>query len=256
MILKADLHLHSSEDPVDPVSYTSYQLIDRASELGFHVLAITNHEAVTYSAELRDYAADRGILLIPGIEKAICRRHVLILNADSSDYRIRTFDDLRAARADGKFIIAPHPFFRARNCLGKELLKHIDLFDGIEHTFLYSRWLNLNRRAARVAEKYGLPLVGNSDSHVLTHLGRCHSVIEAEEMEIESVFTALRQRQVQVMAQPFGPLEMFRVYAQIGQQMRAEGRKRRKGQPGYALPPRRRRRPRLAGALVHLLGRI
>jgi predicted metal-dependent phosphoesterase TrpH len=253
MILKADFHLHTSDDPRDSVPHTSTELIDRAAELGFDVLAITNHDSITYSRELSEYAADRGILLIPGVEKTVRHYHVLILNAERSVLNIRTFEDLRAAKRDGCFIIAPHPFFRARNCLGRKLLKHIDLFDGIEYTFLYSRWLNLNRPAARVAEKYGLPLIGNSDSHVLTYFGRCHSLIEAESRDINSILTALRQRRVDIVAEPFGLLEMFRVYGRIANDMRLESKRRGLQPPEYGL--RRRRRRRLSGVLVQLLTR-
>ena len=250
MILKADFHLHTQDDPRDTVPHTATDLIDRAAELGFNVLSITNHDVVTFSPSLRDYAADRGILLIPGVEKTVVHYHVLILNADPSVLAIRTFEDLRAAKQDGGFIVAAHPYFRATNCLGRHLLRNIDLFDGIEHTFLYSRWLDFNRPAARVADRFGLPLIGNSDSHVLTHFGRCHSMIKAERQDTESVLTALRERRVDVIAEPFGPLEMFRVYGQIANEMRLESKRRRP----QALEPRRRRR-RLTGVLVHLLSR-
>ncbi len=253
MILKADLHLHTSDDPRDTIPHTATELIDRAADLGFSVLAITNHDAVTYSPSLRDYAAERGILLIPGVEKTVVHYHVLILNADPAVLRVRTFDDLRAVKRDGAFIIAPHPFFRARNCLGRNLLKNIELFDGVEHTFFFSRLLNMNQPAARVAERFGLPLIGNSDSHVLDYLGRCHSLIDAEGRDQEAVLQALRQRRVQVVAEPFEFLEMFRVYAKITQAMRAE--RKRRGLPLPVYPLRRRRRRWLYGFLIQLLGR-
>ncbi|GAI08342.1 unnamed protein product, partial [marine sediment metagenome] len=69
--LKADLHLHTSEDPEDKVRYSARQLIDYASQKGFDVLAITNHNFYTYNDYLRDYAASKGILLIPGIELSV-----------------------------------------------------------------------------------------------------------------------------------------------------------------------------------------
>ena len=43
-MLKVDLHTHTSDDPVDDVPYSTYELIDRAAQLEYHALAITLHE--------------------------------------------------------------------------------------------------------------------------------------------------------------------------------------------------------------------
>jgi len=65
--LKTDLHIHTAEDPRDNISYSARDMIDRAGELGFDVLSITNHNVVTYDEDLAAYAKKKGILLIPGI---------------------------------------------------------------------------------------------------------------------------------------------------------------------------------------------
>ena len=70
-MLKVELHAHTSDDPVDRIPHTSRELIDRAADLGYHALAITLHERQLDIAPLRPYAADRGIVLIPGIERSI-----------------------------------------------------------------------------------------------------------------------------------------------------------------------------------------
>ena len=41
--LKADFHIHTAEDPLDRVPYTAQELILKAADEGFEVLAITNH---------------------------------------------------------------------------------------------------------------------------------------------------------------------------------------------------------------------
>ena len=61
--LKADLHLHTKEDPQDSVKYSGRELIDQAYLKGFDVLAITNHDQVTYDNYLVEYAKEREILL-------------------------------------------------------------------------------------------------------------------------------------------------------------------------------------------------
>ena len=43
-VLKADLHIHTGDDPVDRIPYSTLELIDRAAVLGYDVLAITLHD--------------------------------------------------------------------------------------------------------------------------------------------------------------------------------------------------------------------
>src|SRR4030042_312462 len=78
--LKADLHLHTAEDPLDRIRYTAKELISKAADESFDVISITNHHQMTFNQDLLSYAQQRGILLIPGIEMTIRRRHVLVLN--------------------------------------------------------------------------------------------------------------------------------------------------------------------------------
>jgi len=110
--LKADLHLHTSEDPEDKVRYSARQLIDYASQKGFDVLAITNHNFYTYNDYLRDYAASKGILLIPGIELSVQEKHIVLLNiTDNLPQKIRSLQDLRHYKNEGSLVVAPHPYF-------------------------------------------------------------------------------------------------------------------------------------------------
>ena len=77
-MLKADLHIHTKEDPVHhkDIKYTAKQLIDHAANQGYEVIAITCHNKVYYNKKIKEYAKKKGILLIPGIEKTIKRKHV------------------------------------------------------------------------------------------------------------------------------------------------------------------------------------
>ncbi len=200
--IKSDFHLHSGDDREDAIGHSERELIDHAAAQGFGALAITNHNTYTFSNELRRYAEDKGILLIPGIEKNVEQKHVLILNASHAAEKIDTFEDLRKAKEDGLFLIAPHPFFPYPNSLGKKLYEHLELFDALEFCFFYSKWLNFNRQVLRLAEQKGLPVVGNSDCHLLKYMGVCHTIIRAETQSMESVFSAIRANSVEVVSEP------------------------------------------------------
>ena len=89
--LKADLHLHTAEDPNDRVSYTAKELISKAADQGFEVLAITNHQCLTFNQRLSAYARERGILLIPGMEINVQTPPCSLLKSSSRKEGLRFF---------------------------------------------------------------------------------------------------------------------------------------------------------------------
>ena len=204
--LKADLHLHTAEDPNDRVSYTAKELISKAADQGFEVLAITNHQCLTFNQKLSDYARERGILLIPGMEINLHHRHVLFLNPPSAK-KVSDFSSLAALRRPDRLIMAPHPYFPNPRSLNGYLLKNIKVFDAIEYCHFYSHQINFNQKAVRVSRLHGLPLVGNSDTHFLPQLGTTYSLIYAEK-EPEAIFEAIRHKRIEIVSRPLSHLEM------------------------------------------------
>jgi predicted metal-dependent phosphoesterase TrpH len=204
--LKADLHLHTAEDPLDRVRYTAQELISEAADEGFDVISITNHHQMTFNQDLSSYAQGKGILLIPGIEMTIQRRHVLVLNPPPNKI-CSDFFCLSKLRRPETLIIAPHPYFPGTYSLNGYLLKHLDLFDALEYCHFYSPMINFNQRALEVSRSFGFPLVGNSDAHFLSQLGTTYSLIYAEK-NLEAIFAAIRQNKVKVASRPLKTLEM------------------------------------------------
>ena len=199
--LKADLHLHTKEDPQDSVKYSGRELIDQAYLKGFDVLAITNHDQVTYDNYLAEYAKEREILLIPGVEAKIDKKHVLLLNVDHSFHRMRTFDDLKLLKDGTGLIIAPHPFFPSFSSLNSKLEEHLDIFDAIEYSHCYLEKINFNKKAEDLAKEFSLPLIGTSDAHFLWQIGTTYSLIEAEK-DLESVIAAIREGKIEIVTEP------------------------------------------------------
>jgi predicted metal-dependent phosphoesterase TrpH len=204
--LKADLHLHTAEDPLDHVRYTAKELIAKAADDGFDVISITNHNRLTFNQDLSSYARERGILLIPGVEMTIRRRHVLVLNPPP----YKTCSDFlslsKLCRLE-TLIVAPHPYFPGTYSLNGYLLKHLNLFDALEYCHFYSPRINFNQKALEVCRSLEFPLVGNSDAHFLSQLGTTYSLIYAEK-NLESIFAAIRRNRVEVVTRPLKTLEM------------------------------------------------
>lgn len=205
-MLKADFHIHSNEDNRDLIAYSAREFIDAASEKKFDVLALTNHDMFTYSQELADYAAEKGILLISGIESTIEGKHVVILNPKKDVEAVRTFEDLREYRKNHPeiFVIAPHPYYPhlRKYSLRSNLLKNIDLFDGIEYSHYYTKVFNrFNSMACEVAKEYGKPVIGTSDSHHFFQIDMTYSMIDAEK-NVDSVISALRNNRIKIVSTP------------------------------------------------------
>jgi len=206
MILKAEFHSHTSDDPEEPAELSAFELIDLAARLGYKVLSITNHNLVTYSDEMKAHALRRGIVLLPGAEVSVDgRKHVLIINTrlrgNEPAFRVRTFGDLAAIKDDETLLIAPHPFHKAPVCLGRSLEEHRALFDAIESSHFYSHRINLNSRAQEFARKHNLPLVGTSDAHFKFQFGRAYSLVEAE-ADPASIVRAVKKGRVICVCPP------------------------------------------------------
>lgn len=211
--LKADLHLHTAEDPVDCVRYAAKELISKAADEGFDVISITNHQQITFNQDLFSLAKEKGILLIPGIEMTVQGRHVLVLNPPSYG-RCSDFFSLSKMRRAETLIIAPHPYYPGTTSLNGYLFKYLNLFDALEYSHFYSQMINFNQKAVKVSQSFGLPLVGTSDAHFFSQLGATYSLIYAEN-NLEAIFGAIRQNRVKVISRPLKHLEMGSIAARL-----------------------------------------
>jgi predicted metal-dependent phosphoesterase TrpH len=201
-MLKIDLHTHTADDPCDRIPHTTIELIDRAADLGYDGLAVTLHDRQLDVRPLAGYAAARGLVLIPGIERTIQGRHVLLLNFRHGAEAVRTFDDLAKLRArEPGLVIAPHPFFPGASCLGSDLDRHADLFDAVEWNAMFTRQANFNRRAERWAVRHGKPIVGNGDIHRLRQLGTCYSMVDATP-DVDAICDAVKAGRVRRQGRP------------------------------------------------------
>lgn len=201
-MLKVELHTHTDHDPVDRIPHSARELIDHAASLGYGALAITLHDRFHYAEADAHYARERGIVLIPGIERSLFGRHVLLINFPPECAAVRTFDDIRALKARCRgLVIAPHPFYPIPTSLRSHLEANHDVFDAVEYNAMYTRQLNFNRRAAKWALARGKPMVGNTDLHRLEQLGTTCSLVDAEPTA-ESICEAIRAGRVRLQSQP------------------------------------------------------
>ncbi len=215
---KADLHLHTAEDPFDEVNYTALELVERAHTLGFRVLAVTLHDKVIDDHRAFDRARELGLLLIPAVERRIEGADVVLLNVtpDQSD-ALRSFEDLRqlrAGRGGSLLVLAPHPYYHLGGSIGGRIDHHLDCFDAIEHCHFHVPLLNPNRPARRLAHRHNKPLLATSDSHRKQFFGRHYSYLglkaETDAVPtVEAVFDAIRSHRIRRVAPTGGLLRLI-----------------------------------------------
>jgi len=212
--LKMDLHCHCDLDPYDHrmCEASPEDLIAEAARLGYQVLAITCHNLDVWNRELAGYAASRGITLIPGMEVSVeGRRHLLAYNFHQSAGELGTLSAIRAARRDDTLVIAPHPFFPAPTSLGRLVGKNLDIFDAIECSGFFTRSLDFNRKARRLALRYRLPMVGNADVHFLWQLGKTFSWVHAEP-DPAAIIHAVKENRIRIECRPLAFTEALRFW--------------------------------------------
>jgi predicted metal-dependent phosphoesterase TrpH len=214
-MLKVELHTHTDHDPLDRVPHTTHQLIDRAAALGYQALAITLHDRFYDPAVDAAYARERGVVLIPGIERSIAGRHVLMINFSAECGTVRTFEEIAALKARCRgLVIAPHPFYPTSSSLWSWLEKHGDLFDAVEFNAMYTRWVNFNRRAVDWALEKGKPLVGNTDLHRLEQLGTTYSLVDADPNP-DAICDAIRDGRVQIRSEPLSSARAALIFSKM-----------------------------------------
>ena len=216
-MLKVELHAHTSDDPVDIIPHDTCALIARAAALGYQALAVTLHDRQLDLAPFSAFASSHGVTLIPGMERTIEGKHVLLLNFPrDAAQAVETFADLRALRAlDSRgLVVAPHPFFPASCCLGALARQHQDLFDAVEYNGMFTRALNFNAQGEAWARECGLPMVGNGDVHRLEQLGTTWSLVDAAP-DPAAICAAVREGRVQVVKHPHSVVDAARIMGSL-----------------------------------------
>jgi predicted metal-dependent phosphoesterase TrpH len=201
---RVELHTHCHGDPVDGyIRHNIFQHIDRAKEVGLDAIAVTWHRKIIAMPEAFAYAREKGVLLIPGMEADVDRRHLVVLNLSEGDLPgDPTWNQIRALRLRKPevLVMAPHPFYPHPCCLGNSMNAHTDCIDAVEWCRIHVNWLpgrvSPNLRAARWAQQHGKALIACSDAHTLKVIGTNASTVEADELTVESIFAGIRAGRV------------------------------------------------------------
>jgi len=210
-LLKTDFHLHTKEDPHDFIAHDAYKLVDIMVARGYDAIGITNHDKITWSKRLRDYAAERGLIVYRSVERTVEGKHVLLVNFDGKLEDYKTLKDIEKAKRPDNLVIAAHPYFPMPTASGKLLDENPEVFDAMEYCHYYIRNVNFNRKAIVRSYQLNIPLVGNSDAHTLMQLGRTCSLVDAPEKSPEAILDSIKSGKVEVLTRPFRATTLIRI---------------------------------------------
>ena len=109
------------------------------------------------------------------------------------------------------FVMAPHPHYPYKHCLGGNFLKYIDLFDGTEFCHYYTWYFNpYNKKAVKEAKKFNKPMIGTSDCHKPYQFNKTYSLVDANK-DIDSVLGAIRNNKIEIRTKPLSSINCARV---------------------------------------------
>jgi len=206
LAIKAELHCHNvfsnfhvgcREPPYD-CSVSVRDQLERALDLGISSLFVTNHNTLDGYEQLRDYQHDhekfRGMAIFPAEEITIdTGAHVLAYGVHSEIKPGMTLDETidEIRRQDG-VSSAPHPF-SLLDALRGEAAKcdMIEVFNSNNVDVIS------NARASEFAFENRMTQVAGSDSHVLSTLGRCVNVIDAENT-LDDALSGMRHDRIRI----------------------------------------------------------
>lgn len=189
----ADFHIHSSRSFDNKNGPSPFQIIQHSLDFGLNVIAISDHNLLTYTSRIRSFAKSLEIMLIPSSEVSTREGHLIALGIQEpiSDGLLakRSIQLLREQEA---FIIAAHPFDPIYGL--NELVFQLDL-DALEINGSKKRPVKQNRQTREVASILNLPLVAGSDAHTLNDIGNVQNVLQRQPNSIEDLFLMIRNRE-------------------------------------------------------------
>ena len=176
---RADMHLHTlySDGVMEVQALLDH--VERATELD--LIAVTDHERIDGALRARELhaAGDYHFGLVVGEEITTRRGHLLALFLTERVPPLRPLEEtIERIHAQGGIAIAPHPMAPLTPSLGRRSLVRLHQDPDLSHRLDAIEMLNPSvagraRRPHRHAlnRLMELAAVGNSDAHVLEHVG-------------------------------------------------------------------------------------
>ena len=193
--MKADLHVHSchSEDGHS----TPQQIIERAKELGFGCIAITDHNSFASFEDVKDCT---DIIFVPGEEVGSADGHIIALGIDREiPKHLSIPETIDLIHEAGGIAIAAHPYRWWTGLGEKNTLKYAEKFDGIEGLNARSTKKH-NTLSLKLATENGKCITAGSDAHKPGPIGDGYTVLPDDCRTWQDVVQAIKDRRTEVFS--------------------------------------------------------
>jgi len=190
-------HLGDLEPPFDCDVSISAQL-EQSLKADLDVLFVTNHNTLNGYRQMLEYKENHEkfseLEVYPAEEITTDKEaHVLVYGVSEEIKSNQTLDEiLDAAKSQGAITVAPHPFSLI-DALREDSLK-CDLFEVFNSSNID---IFSNKKAEIFARDNNLDVVAGSDSHIVSTIGRCTNLIEAENT-LDDIISALGKKKISI----------------------------------------------------------
>lgn len=197
--IRIDLHLHTSASH-DCLSEPQ-AVLARAEAAGLDRIAVTDHNELGAALELAARAPGR---VIPGEEVRTVEGFDVIglYLSEPIPKGTPAAEVCERVHAQGGIVYLPHPFAARKGGAGRHLEALVGRVDVVEVLNARLHRAELNRRAARWAERHGLPGGAGSDAHTLGEIGAAYVECPAHPNEAQALLAALEAGRVGGRASP------------------------------------------------------
>jgi len=208
--MRADLHIHTNfsydglPSPKEVVEMAILKKID--------CIAICDHGEVKGAIEAQEFAKEKNILIIPGIEIKSQEGDILGLNLkEKIPDKLSAKETIEKIIRAGGFPVIPHPFDFFIYFKGIENLASFFQERGVAiEVFNASLFFSFsNFEAQEFAKKHNLSFTAGSDSHCLDFLGKAYLEIPKENLKIEEVLEEIKKKNVKIAFEKISHWEIF-----------------------------------------------
>lgn len=198
-----DLHTHTTNS--DGLSSVD-EMIRQAKYVGLSGLAITDHDIITPVPE-----KDGNLLLIPSSEVTTLRGHVLALGVNETIPEQRgVAETIDLVHEAGGLAVCAHPFNLIDSISNHEFYKY--RFDAYESFNANSINSFVNDLLKNFPYARGMPQIGATDSHHYSTVGRAYTIVESDELSLESILKSIRNGQTSSEGSIVSTYEFYKIF--------------------------------------------
>ena len=157
---------------------------------GLDGIAITEHDHF-------DPPQFDNVIILPGVEITSSEGHIIALGvSEIVPQKLSADETIQKIHSQEGVAVIPHPYDPVCECVKIRNLKvmpdAVETMNADALSFVISNYL-----AKRDAQRFKLPQVGGSDSHIPESIGDCYTLIDSASRSVADILSAIRQGKTQ-----------------------------------------------------------